>query len=232
MRQKGAVVIITLTIVLLTIAVGFYLINKVNFKPQQRVDSTASQENISIKDELLLEFDPNSQPDLRCSEVVNTSKTPPASQELRNKFFPLWEELFLQINNMSRDYFSEHIKIINVSTFNWNEGESLTVDYVFTIDWACSRLSDSILIKPKDTSNYYSIEGLRKKILENPRGLGFKIGRIIPHRYILSYKDALSKARNQCYPSLKPDANSVLISASYNYQYGELLFKTDRKSVV
>lgn len=165
---------------------------------------------------------------LACSIPVNTSKAPPISQELKEKYLPVWKELFMKKNNIDENYFTEHITVCYVFKNDWTEGESLVFDYQVKIDWAAALLTDSILVKLKGSQVYLTPDEVKTNGLIESRGrsLKYQISSIIPHNTVISYSVALDKVRKTCFSSLKPVVDPVNISRSLDYEYGELLFQT------
>lgn len=131
-------------------------------------------------------------------------------------------------NNMDENYFGEYITVCYVSKNDWTDGESLVFNYQVKVDWAAALLTDSILIRPKGFQAYLAPVEVRANGLteSNGRSLRYQIGSVVPHKTVISYFSALDKVRSACFSSLKPVADSVSISKSLNYEYGELLFNT------
>lgn len=163
------------------------------------------------------------------SPIINTSKEPPVSEDIKNTYSPIWKELFMEKNSISEEYFSKHIKIINIYKAELNSGESLNIRYQFVIDWATTlQIIDSLLIKSKDLSRYYSPEEVKQNA-KTQNGVGtspHKISRIIPVESIISYDTAINNLKTKCSSLLKTEPNNIAIDDSINSdQYGEIYLK-------
>lgn len=66
---------------------------------------------------------------------------------LEEKYLRIWQNILINENSLSDEYFNDHIVIQDYSINKWNTGESLRVNYQLIIDWATIDVHDSILIK-------------------------------------------------------------------------------------
>jgi len=67
----------------------------------------------------------------------------------------IWKELFLTRNNITNEYFDEHITITHTNISSWNEGESFRIDYYVEIDWAKISAHDQFIIKKSPNAPPY-----------------------------------------------------------------------------
>ncbi len=63
------------------------------------------------------------------------------------EYYEIWENLFKIRNNISDDYFDEHITVTKTEIDSWNDGESFNVNYNVKIDWATIDNHDQFIIK-------------------------------------------------------------------------------------
>ena len=63
-----------------------------------------------------------------------------------NTYFNIWKELIISRNQLSEDYFNNHIFPYKTEIDNWNDGKSFRVEYKVKIDWAEANLSDQFII--------------------------------------------------------------------------------------
>jgi hypothetical protein len=61
-------------------------------------------------------------------------------------YFAIWKEQFLTRNQMSQDYFNNHITPCKTQLFSWVDGISFEISYKVEIDWAETVLSDKFAI--------------------------------------------------------------------------------------
>ena len=81
--------------------------------------------------------------------------------EICSTYTEVWKELFIKRNNMTNEYFSEHITIINSSIFVF-DGEGLEIGYRVQNDWAIAESWDRFVIKIGENNNDYPEIGLPK----------------------------------------------------------------------
>lgn len=149
------------------------------------------------------------------------SKEPPLSADLKEKYFPIWKETFLRMNNMTEDYFSKHIVIENISQSEWNEGESMRIRYLLNIDWSSSRLTDSILIKPVGDAYFTQEQVLQNLLSDNGAELyQNQVSRIIPLESIPLFEEIIKNLKYKCHQSLS--ATETRVEQGLNRGYGEL----------
>ena len=81
--------------------------------------------------------------------------------EICSTYTEVWKELFIKRNNMTDEYFSEHITIINSSS-SGNEDERFGIGYWVRNDWAIAESWDGFVIKISEDNNDYPEIGLPK----------------------------------------------------------------------
>lgn len=68
------------------------------------------------------------------------------ASELCIQYQYVWEDLFKTRNNMTDEYFDKHITIMKTSISSWRSGESFSIDYYTTINWAKIENNDQFII--------------------------------------------------------------------------------------
>lgn len=151
-------------------------------------------------------------------------KEPPVSGDIRNKYFPIWERVFMEKNKISQDYFDKHIEVENISKMEWKEGESLAIRYLVRVDWATARLRDSILIKPQGQNSYYTVEELQETLTgEGGTAWFHQVSTFVPIESVVGYESAILALRSKCHPLVEP--GEVIVEQGVNRGVGELLLK-------
>jgi hypothetical protein len=82
-------------------------------------------------------------------------------------YFGIWKNLLLSRNQMSQDYFNNHIIPCNTSIDNWGDGISFRIAYNVKIDWAEVQLWDKFVIwlSPSTSGLYPSLSLPRSSLL-------------------------------------------------------------------
>jgi hypothetical protein len=81
-------------------------------------------------------------------------------------YFSVWKELFIHRNQMSQDYFNNHITPCIAQLHNWVDGISFEISYKVKIDWAEAVLSDKLAIwLSKTTIGLYPSLDIPRNIL-------------------------------------------------------------------
>ena len=82
-------------------------------------------------------------------------------------YLGIWKQLFLERNQMTQDYFNNHITLCNTNIDKWNDGFSFRVTYKIKIDWAEDLLGDQFIIwlAPTTAGLYPSITLPRSVLL-------------------------------------------------------------------
>ncbi|NTW33500.1 MAG: hypothetical protein HGB12_12910 [Bacteroidetes bacterium] len=78
-------------------------------------------------------------------EKVNLCDSP-----LCNQYYEVWKNIFLNRNNMTKEYFDKHIIPFSSEISTWNSGESFRVRYQVNIDWMICKLNDPFIIKTSE----------------------------------------------------------------------------------
>jgi hypothetical protein len=68
-------------------------------------------------------------------------------------YFNIWKDIFLSKNQMSQEYFDEHVILRSSLIHKWAKGISLEISYDVKIEWVESRLQDKFIFYI--TSNYF-----------------------------------------------------------------------------
>lgn len=74
-------------------------------------------------------------------------KGPICNTELCEKYFGIWKELFMEKNNISENFFNEHIKIWGRYGYDVPLNYNFSVCYTVDIDWVSARNCDNFIIK-------------------------------------------------------------------------------------
>lgn len=74
-------------------------------------------------------------------EEVNLCDSPLCTQ-----YYDTWKNVFISQNNMTEEYFNDHIIPYKTEISLWNEGESFRVYYQVSIDWMICKRSDQFII--------------------------------------------------------------------------------------
>ena len=72
---------------------------------------------------------------------------------LCNEYLTIWKEVFLKKNNLTSDFFDQHITVKGTVFNDWNEGTSFNVCYVVKTGWALAYWCDHIPVQIKGSSN-------------------------------------------------------------------------------
>ncbi|MBR9705432.1 hypothetical protein GOV14_00190 [Candidatus Pacearchaeota archaeon] len=66
-------------------------------------------------------------------------------------YFGYWKDIFMERNSMEVDYFNEHITVSNYFITEEISGDTFTVNFIFTLDWAKISIQENQLIRPSDS---------------------------------------------------------------------------------
>ena len=71
------------------------------------------------------------------------------------KLLPKWEQTWIKENNVSQEYFDEHIRVINVSFNFWEKGKindnfTASINYLYTVGWANKQIKDYFVLEEKE----------------------------------------------------------------------------------
>lgn len=72
-----------------------------------------------------------------------------------NEYLDIWKELFMKQNNLTEEFFNEHITLYGTTFHDWNQGVSFSICYEIKIDWAIVYLCDKFPVKIKHGSNLF-----------------------------------------------------------------------------
>ncbi|MCE7861950.1 MAG: hypothetical protein DYG99_00260 [Bacteroidetes bacterium CHB5] len=72
-----------------------------------------------------------------------------------NEYLDIWKEFFMKQNNLTEDFFNEHITLYGTTFHDWNQGTSFNICYEIKIDWAIAYLCDKFPVKIKTGSNLF-----------------------------------------------------------------------------
>jgi hypothetical protein len=81
-------------------------------------------------------------------------------------YFSIWKDLFLSRNQMSPDYFDNHITLCNTNIDKWDDGISFRIYYKVKIEWAEVLMGDQFIIwLSPSTSGLFPSLSLRRDTL-------------------------------------------------------------------
>jgi hypothetical protein len=82
-------------------------------------------------------------------------------------YFTIWKDLLMSRNQMSKDYFDNHITPCNTSIDKWDDGISFRIYYKVKIEWAEILLGDQFIIRlsPSTSGLYPSLSLPRDTLL-------------------------------------------------------------------
>lgn len=83
------------------------------------------------------------------------------------KYYAIWKDLFISGNQLTTDYFEDHVFPYKTGIESWNDGQSFRVEYKIRIDWAEANLSDqfAIWLDPSTAGLYPSVSAPRSTYL-------------------------------------------------------------------
>ena len=71
----------------------------------------------------------------------------------------VWKDLFLEKNNLTESYFTNHIELCNSTVGNWDDGVSFNICYKIRLGWAIAYMCDQFIIKiDKDNQLYPALD--------------------------------------------------------------------------
>lgn len=84
------------------------------------------------------------------------------SDEICSKYLEIWKKEQMYQNNYDENYFNEHIIPVSAEVFEWMEGESFSVIYYVSIDWAKAKALDSFMIRTKPESRLFPALNIKR----------------------------------------------------------------------
>ncbi len=109
-----------------------------------------------------------------CSSYLNYPPSLPApcfetpcTNDTCLTYLSIWKHLLISRNNMTQDYFDNHITVCRTNLNKWNDGISFEVSYKIKIEWAEVILWDQFIIwlDPSTAGLYPSIDIPRSTLL-------------------------------------------------------------------
>ena len=139
------------------------------------------------------------------------------------EYYDIWENLFKERNNISDDYFNEHILVTKTEINSWSDGESFNVNYTIKIDWAKIKNHDQFIIKI-NSSLYPSLSVSRTEYLSKT-----EVEQVLG---AFAFSSFISKvnADNKLKFSTKRKALEALaeIASSNNIVFDRIYYKTQK----
>lgn len=83
----------------------------------------------------------------------NKSSVLTASQD--DLYFKMWKSKLFEMNGIDEDYFNQHFKNIQISSFEGMGNITFQVDYIFDFDWIKLQNSDQFYIKINSSTGMY-----------------------------------------------------------------------------
>jgi len=123
-------------------------------------------------------------------------------------YFNIWKRLFLSKNEMSGDYFDNHITLCSSTVHKWAEGSSFEIFYKVKVGWAEYRLLDKFIIYI--ASNLYPGLDIPRNVLLSES----QISTVLNSGYFSSKMSKITPVSELKYSSDR-EAMKALINASY-----------------
>lgn len=125
------------------------------------------------------------------------------------KYEMIWKELFMEENNLSERYFSEHIFLCSTSINQWEENVTFNICYRVKIDWVSVRKCDQFIVKIAKGNNLYaSVELPKDEFLSKDY-----IRKAIDHRAFNSRIDTLSNEDVLKFSSMETALNQLILDS-------------------
>jgi hypothetical protein len=81
-------------------------------------------------------------------------------------YFAIWKEIFLEKNNMTEEYFNNHITPCKTSLHKWNDGISFEIYFKVKIGWVETKLYDDFaIILSSSTIGLYPTLSIPRSVL-------------------------------------------------------------------
>jgi hypothetical protein len=123
-------------------------------------------------------------------------------------YFNIWKDLFLSKNQMSKEYFDNHITLCSSTIHKWAQGTSFEIFYKVKIGWAEYRLLDKFIFYI--ASNLYPGLDVPRNVLLSKS----QIATVLNGSYFSSQMSKINPVNELKYTAEK-DAMKALINASY-----------------
>jgi hypothetical protein len=155
---------------------------------------------------------------VKCSQPVDNAQKNDllncslCNSDICGKYQEIWKELFMEKNNLSENYFNDHIILCSSDTGSWDEGVSFNICYKVKIDWAVAWSCDQFIIKIKKGNNLYPAVDLpRDEFLSKDQ-----IRTALMRKAFSSGMDSLSAAEVLKYSSLKIALDQLITDSNVN----------------
>jgi len=142
-------------------------------------------------------------------EEINLCDSP-----LCTKYYNTWKNIFLSRNNMTEEYFSDHIIPYKTEISSWNKGESFRISYQVSIDWMICKQSDSFIIKINSETLYPTLNVTRGEYLTE-----VEINQVISLYAFSSFINVINSDDQLKYPSKKKALKEIRNEAGMNKIY-------------
>jgi len=91
-------------------------------------------------------------------------------------YLAIWKDLFISRNQLTQQYFDEHVIPCGTQLSKWQDGISFEVYYKITIKWAETRLYDNFIIWISPTNNTFPSLNLPRNVLLSEDQINSAIG--------------------------------------------------------
>ena len=126
------------------------------------------------------------------------------------KYFNIWKELLISRNQITEEYFNEHIFPVSTKIDTWNDGKSFEIEYLIKIDWTEAQIRDQFIVwLDPSTSIFLPYQSYAKSTYLTKS----QISSIVDNLYSSSYIHDIAMVDKLKYNSIN-DAMQVLKTAS------------------
>ncbi len=128
------------------------------------IDNFAEEDNQTPEDKQETEDNQEAeQDDYRCdtcnycdaSELYQECYGELCTSDTCENYFTIWKELFISNNQMTEDYFDNHIFPCMTILHKWNSGISFRISYQIIIDWVEAWVQDDFIILIDSAENHF-----------------------------------------------------------------------------
>jgi hypothetical protein len=128
------------------------------------------------------------------------------------RYQTIWKELIMEKNNLSEQFFSEHIELCLSNIGSWDEGVSFNICYKVKLGWAIAYNCDQFIVKIKENTSYFPT-------LNVPRGVYLtkdQIRSVVNHYAYSSYISKISNTGELKFNSLDQALDNLIQKANVN----------------
>lgn len=138
-----------------------------------------------------------------------------------NVYFDVWKTLFLEKNNLTENFFEEHITVSRTSLNSWNKGISFRICYDLNIEWATAYTCDSFIIIISENINRLSTLPRNTFLTKD------QIELVIDNRSFSSSIDTVSSFDDLQFQTFDSALETLISKAQVNTLCGDRIFIND-----